>query len=59
MSLLLRLIAADVVLFTRTGEMDSLTVRWETSFHTGHRCLCLSVTAVRIPGDLLTLNEPS
>ncbi len=21
--------------------MDSLTVSWETSFHTGHHCMCL------------------
>ncbi len=40
-------------------KIDSLTVSWKTSFHKGHRYMCLSVTAVRLPGDPLTLNEPS
>ncbi len=39
--------------------MYSLTVSWETSFHTGHRYMCLSVNAVCLPGYPLTLNEPS
>ncbi len=28
-------------------------------FRTGHCYMCLSVTAVHLPGDPLTLNEPS
>ncbi len=43
------------VLFTCTGEW--ITVSWETYFRTGHCYMCLSVTAVRLPGDPLTLNE--
>ncbi len=37
-------------------KMDSLTVSCKTSFHTGDRYMCLPVTAVRLPGDPLTID---
>ncbi len=50
-------LAADAQCSVHLYRWKWITVSWETYFRTGHCYMCLSVTAVRLPGDPLTLNE--
>ncbi len=52
-------LAADAQCSVHLYRWKWITVSWETYFCTGHCYMCLSVTAVRLPGDPLMLNEPS
>ncbi len=52
-------LAADAQCSVHLYRWKWITVSWEPYFRTGHCYMYLSVTAVRLPGDPLTLNEPS